>query len=481
MGISKKRMKISVIFDVLGYSLIGILSYIFGLFLQDYNLGNHYIFEAVKSFSSYGQLIIATMLFQIVLILSFGKIYASSILCINTKTIPYKIFNICIWILSFILTLVLFFLKYIYDGSFILFSFNVTILVGIYLLNYLIYKIKLNNEKNKHLKKTSRYVLVCPAILMVGVNIYYGSSIYDFIEGNNYNICIGVVFLLFFIFMYFFDSNKLLPYVLFVSVFLTIGLLALPTNSFFTDIILPMKNIFLAIAVAIFLSIFESWYIIFRQLNNIESDAHIKVTGWLITCMPPVVFLLFPIQDFNLIYIVTFCIGMMYADIKWIFYILPYVNLNDNISQDDFVVKKKNIAISRAVCGIFTLVFLMLDKYYGMSVPIWNEKYSIYNAGNLLTVVSIIISIVPMLWSTIKENVNLSKESLRKMFNKDINKFIFFRYLLYAVIPFVGHGLYGYLKADEPKSYFSINAMFVYMIVELLLILFKVKQQKREV
>ena len=184
----KRRKKISEIFDVLGYSLIGILSYIFGLFLQDYNTGNHYILESIKYFSPLGQLIIATILFQLVLILSFGKVYASCILCTNTKTIPYKVFKICIWVLFFALFLILVTIKHAYGGSFALFLINVAILVGIYLLNYLIYKIKLNIEKNKELKKTSRYVLVCPAILMVGVNIYYGSNIYDFVEGNNYNI-----------------------------------------------------------------------------------------------------------------------------------------------------------------------------------------------------------------------------------------------------------------------------------------------------
>ncbi len=230
---TKRRKKISAIFDVFGYSLIGILSYIFGLFLQDYNTSNHYILESIKCFSPLGQLIIATILFQLVLILSFGKIYASSILCTNTKTIPYKVFKICIWVLFFVLFLILVTIKHVYGGSFVLFLINVAILVGIYLLNYLVYKIKLNIEKNKELKKTSRYVLVCPAILMVGVNIYYGSNICDFIEGNNYNIYVGLVFLLFFVFMYFFNSKKLFPYILFVFVFLIMGLLALPVNTCF--------------------------------------------------------------------------------------------------------------------------------------------------------------------------------------------------------------------------------------------------------
>ena len=122
----------------------------------------------------------------------------------------------------------------------------------------------------------------------------------------------------------------------------------------------------------------------------------------------------------------------------------------------------------------------MIDKYSNLNVPTWHEKYSIFDSGDLLTLFSIIISVLPIVIPLIKTNFKLSWEFLKDLFSKELYVFICVRHVLYALIPLVGHRMYGYLMADTTKSYFSMTIMLAYMIIEALIILFKIWKQKGE-
>lgn len=233
--------------------------------------------------------------------------------------------------------------------------------------------------------KETRYVLISPAILMIGVNIYLGSCILELLRGNIIYYFPMLFFLIFFI--AFFAVSKPSHVGILIAIFSLI-LLIVGILSFTGPVSMPCKNMFLAIMVSIFLSIFECWYIAFRQLKDVPSKKYIKVTSYIVTLTPAVVISLYPIQDFNLIYIISFFIGMVFTQSLWFFWILPKAS-ESRICPTENNKLRKQLGVLRAIFGILVLLCLIFDKVIGKQLTNQLINKSTYTGiGDLITTIT---------------------------------------------------------------------------------------------
>lgn len=401
---------IKLLFQIFGYSLVGIVSILYGLTKQNIDVKNE-LFSSLYPNNQYIFNVGFVVLVQISLTLCFGykfaKIYFYSEKQSENIDAFYKVAKFFIISLIAAFCIVYFFIS-IKRGSY--FNLLLSLIISLFNIAPIIYCIAFYNgvfgQNKKHLKRQkkeynkieSRYLLVIPSLLVIALNIFTGSTVYslyksliskEYLKSILYVLPM-IVFFLFFTVLQIKKKPIIKLYYIISSIFLLgcgiTGLLLL-NNENYVYISQICLNLFLAIMTSIFLSIFESWYIYFRIYNNsITSKNHhehscdsevienssmqiinivsqskkslIRTASWIISLLPVIVFLLFPFQIFNYIYIFSFCIGLTFVNVVWFTNILP--NYDGVILENKL--KKKGISRLRAWLGFFTMLFLFLDQ-----------------------------------------------------------------------------------------------------------------------
>lgn len=472
---------INIFFDIFGYSFVGILAYIFGLVLQNYNSKESTLFSSIASLSLEGKQIIILSIIQILLILLFGHTYATVILygrIYEDDNNFNKYTNVCNkvgqWLMTlFVCVAIFLLLNQILRVDFLPLNFWITALsiISIYVLNLLIYQILV--RKKTVFQQTAKYALVCPAFLMIGVNIYTGSNIMYFLRYEIICFVPMCIFFLIYILLFVFNNKKTsIIYILFGAFTVGSGIASIYFKNSYT-IQLIMRNLFLAIMVSVFLFIFESWYVAFRQLKNTDDETYAKVSSTIITLSAPIVVLLFPIQDFNLIYLISFFCGMLFTEYMWFFRIYSG-SKNDkektNSEDDDFKRKKRSVAISRALCGILTLIFLIMDKYLQIPVPKQNLNSNSLNTADIVNIISLIITIISFVISILPSKI--TDHFFQYFSDNHCKKYMIYQLLAFFIVIVLSFPLYIYIDADPDKKLFSAFITLLFLLVEIGYILY---------
>lgn len=491
-----KNKFVTTIYDIFGYSIIGIIAFGFGLLLQNYNSQND-LFKQFIQYSRFSSLLILLIAFHCLLICLFGFSYAVVIFHRAEQNDPslegdrqgelYN--NTGKWIEIILAALFIsVMVTWVLDPSAISLPFWGYLLCSglLFILPSVHYRVKAISVDSEGVPQTAnwtkqtKYVLICPAILMIGVNIYLGACILELLRGNVlYYLPIAIFFLFF---LAFFSVNKPLRVIVLIIIF-SVVLSIVGFFSFSGLMSMPFKNMFLAIMVSIFLSIFECWYIAFRQLKDAPNKRYITVTSYIITFTPAVVITLYPVQDFNIIYIFTFFGGMLATQLLWFFKILPRVSDNDISSRDKNRLRKQ-LGILRAIFGILVLLFLMLDKQIGKQVTNSLIRKQNFASINILGVFTLFGSISPLIDFVVQL---LKGETKKDTFFKRIKygeprAFLQLRLLSYifpiGLMIIMDHfGDLNIMKRD-----ISWFLMFIFSIIDFaILIYYSSKQKEREI
>lgn len=484
MNINKKF--VNTTFDIFGYSFVGILAYCFGLVLQNYNSRGG-IIVAIKDYAQDARCIIFILLTQVLVILLFGHAYATNVLIekqdLQTGT-GIDVFGVVGHWIETLIICILAFLLFIQIIKPILFTkyfwFTILAILTIYILSFFAYR-RLKSDGYSYGKNTARYTLVCPALLMIGVNIYSGANILAFLEGSLISFVPMGLFFLCLLCLYIIDDKHLkILYVACPVIIVSTGILSVNTKLPYATRLVA-KNFFLAIMVTIFLSIFESWYVAFRQMQNSTRKVYMKVSAFVVAAMPAIVFFLYPYQDFNIIYIVAFFIGMCITDYVSFVIVLPMINGEKSMETNT----KRDIAILRAFCGITTLVCLMMDKYIIIN-PMWknNEKYE-----EMLKITPIVISVIALIISYFDIRAKAEKhitiaEMWGKIWKKSsgklcITNFFTFRLIVYVAVWFINSGISGFLESDLSKDRLSSYGVFLFFIETVVILVLYEKTKNR--
>lgn len=454
----------ALIFDIFGYSFVGVLAYLFGLVLQNYNVGNGLI-KALVDFDHNARDIVMAMLIQVLLIFLFGHAYATAFL-INSESYPIENgVNVCgtvgHWLETIFIGIVTFIIIDCILGLEIL-SWGFRILFVVITISYVFSSFLYRSYKSKKDSKQSpraRHSLVYPTLLMICFNIYVGANILSLLKGEGvYYIPIGVI-LVFLTWLWFVKDKDIAILSTFsIIVIIVSGLMAI-LKIVPADLQLAMKNFFLAIMVSVFLSIFESWYITIRQMKNADKRVYMRVSMITVALMPPLVFILYPIQQFNFCYCLTFWLGMLITDYFAFYVILPITNREKKLDDK----QARRIAIVRALLGVFTLIFLIGDKYITY-MPNWE------NTESYINIFFSAITIAVMLTEIIINFKNFKSEDEGKTFKKWVEghkgkwgEYMMIRYvasfaaILWRVL------FYGFINVDEIKAKLS-SAFFCLFI-----------------
>ena len=419
---SSGKKFITTIFDVFGYSLIGIMAYCFGLVLQNYDSQGKFFAELV-SYKKLAPAILLLICFQIVFICLFGFSYAKVFFyrvelnqkrdsSENFKEI-YKITGNWIEVILLCLFIAIVVYQIINPSTFKMpFWFAISFSGLPFIISAMVYRMKSRDSslnKTKWIKET-KYVLVCPAILMIGVNTYLGSSVLELLDGNVFYYYPIILFLLFFT-AFFISSKKSYDITLYISFIILIIIVAMLTYN--KALSMPSKNMFLAVMLSIFLSIYECWYIAFRQLKDKKNRNFVRVTSYIIAASPPVVLILYPLQEFGIIYFISFVLGMILTQFIWFLYILP--NAKETQKRKQAMKLRQNTGVLRAVFGILVLVFLTLDKHVKINMQYSPNNEKLYkDYGFLLNALEVVLAFFSLIVASgktqhIKNNVSYYK------------------------------------------------------------------------
>ena len=366
------------IVDIFGYSLIGVISYCFGLVLNWFNIEKNVhsfskivspgqsVLYSVGTTLPFSNILLLILLFQFVFICLFSHAYAKVYLLQNQRAYKDEVklsiyMTIGKWIE--IVAVVICGL-----AVFAIFALGMDpVCLYVVLINGLVFWIStIRYRCGRTMPEDERYLLICPAILMIGLNIFLGASI-DMLLNEQFLSLIGVaVFACFFLSMFFAHDQKTICiiYYVFVCILLIVGVLSF----FFKSTVLKISffYVFLGSVVSIYMAIFESWYIPFRQLlgkDKPQEKTYVHLVDRLLFFFPIIIAALYPFQQFNVIYLVSSFGGSLAAIIFWNTVVYP--SIGKTISRN----KRWSIPIVRAILGIATLVFLMLDKILWWELP----------------------------------------------------------------------------------------------------------------
>ncbi len=497
---SSNKKFITTIFDIFGYSLIGIMAYCFGLILQNYNEHG----KLLVQLTIYGDLtssIFLLICFQFLFTCLFGFSYAkvffykaeANIKNDNSENFKeiFKITGNWIEVILFCLMIATFVYWINNPNRNIKPTFwYATVFSGTpYIISSMVYRIKSKGMKNKKGKKNTqnrlketKYVLVCPAILMIGVNIYLGSSILSLLKGDVIYYYPMIIFSLFFVAFYISKKpkNDTILYIMFSIILIIVGILSY--NKYLS---LPSRNMFLSIMTSIFMAIFESWYIAFRQLEGVKNRNFVKVTSYIVTSAPLIVFALYPIQDFGIIYFISFWLGMIVTQFLWFFYIYPNAK---SMKPNKNLQLRKNTGILRATLGILVLVFLALDKHFGTlktQHQILDNTNSAIDYNTFLAAIATLIAFIPMFtataigsWSNEKNTTN-NTSFLKKITQADVLTLYRCRLGAYTVIAYILWGERRFLKdIDIYKQDLNFYGYFLFVVIDLVTVYLLSKKTK---
>lgn len=489
---SSKNKFAATIYDIFGYSFIGIIAFGFGLLLQNYDSQSE-LFNQFMQYSRFTSSLILLIAFHCLFICLFGFSYAVVIFYRaeqkasgSQRDEQGEVYNIAgkwieiILVALFISVVVVWILD---PSAMSLYFWGYLFCSGLIFIfpsaHYRIKEINVNSgdvPQTVDWTKQTKYVLICPAILMIGVNIYLGSSILELLRGNIIYYVPMVVLGLFFI--AFFSANKPSSTKTLIIVFSVILLIA-GFTSFIDSVSMPSRNAFLAIMVSIFMSIFECWYIAFRQLKDVPNKKYITVTSYIVTFTPAVVIALYPLQDFNIIYVITFFIGMVITQLLWFFKILPAIS-DKNTSPEEHDRLRKHYGTLRAILGLLVLVFLMLDKQIGKQTAGLLIRKRNFTGISILSIATVLGPITPFIDYLLKVQKHEPKGDT--FFNRikyhDTRAFLQLRLVSYVLPIALLATMDHFADLDLIKRDISWVLMALFIIIDIILLFYHSSKQR---
>ena len=209
---------------------------------------------------------------------------------------------------------------------------------------------------------------------------------------------------------------------------------------------IPLRTLFLACFVAVYLAMFEGWFLLRKECN-------IKIEQWvknIVTLMPMFVLLLFPFQKFQLIYYVFFLFGHLIAWLYWEYNVLS---------------KRKNstqISIVRGLLGTITLVILILDKKYSLDVKDFIKEFINVNMLLEINTALVIIEVAICLLTAIIPILNKKEIVIKEDFRIILYVFIvLFLVIFYPAI----------IDIEAERVFLSIVGCLFFILFEAILIL----------
>lgn len=474
----RRRIEASVMrafWCVFGYAFVGIISLLYGITLQIYNHGADVMTMLFRTDDNFKQIYVVIIMVVIIFNLLFCHAYAS--LYIKETDIDKHLYpKLGHWLETILLVIILtYVIPLVFSCAKIYQVILTMLLISLpWCVSIVFYRTYLNFNEVRSVERHERlkYRLIIPAILLIATNIYVGSCVVEMLNGDiEYYIPFGI--LIFFVVMYCVIEywghkkkkesglEKLMPYIYAGIVVLGELLILYRTHywgeSYFE---IPARTLFLANFVAVYLAMFEGWFLLAKDMMIVaetENAGSINVkVKWgveiILKGMPIVVFALFPIQRFQLLYIIFFSVGHMFAWVYWTYY--------ESYTEE----KIKMMPFMRGLFGTLTLVGLILDKRYPMEV----EKYigRVFGTTPIdsmitgIAAVSILVDIVAICIQYIK----LEKEKLevKQLIKKGI--------VWYIVVIFLLCTLYTKVQGmNQVRILVSLFGCLMFMIIELVI------------
>ncbi len=478
--------------DIFGYGLIGITSYCFGLVLNWHNLKNDIygilgvishdkslVFSLIEDFklSNISNALLVVLVFQFLFICLFSHSYANAYLIQNKKKYinhlklsVYSTIGKWLEVVLLVLAIVVIAITRINGSGFVLLEIvlaNGALFIG----SAIRYRIGTTAPDE------NRFILVCPALLMIGVNVLSGASI-DMLFTQQSIAVLGIVpYIFVFLIMYYKGSEKTskIRYYVSIAVLFIVGL----SSYIIKDAVLKttMLNVFLGAVLSIYMAIFESWYIPFRQLAgrmNPKDQPYVYAVDKLLFFFPAVIILLYPFQQFGTIYLKTSMYATCLAIFIWNRIIYP------SIGTELSWLKQTLISVTRALLGIGTLACLIWDKLKpSVLTSNSNELISAIVACVVPAITAIVGVFIPFFSSgngekTAKELMNKTAQKVNVLFERKPHE----RNVEYLLNFFSAQGVLVFailivhivLRATEAVSLFpkmaeKINEIFMPVIV----------------
>ena len=476
---------IDMFWNVFGYAFVGYISLIYGIVLQGHNYEMNFK-EVYWENNEFKGFYVVIMIIMILLNLLFAHAYATLYLDVKDKEEETKISIyttlghwietvIVIVVIAYLVPIIILCNKSFYLLTMVLvLSVHWGVCIGYYRTFLYVNKCKYKDEeKHSQVYDSIKYKLIIPAMLMIASNIYAASCIREMWDGKLEYLGLMVILSVFilgytvydFIEYRFFGGKKrnntkemnqeglqvktleltsmkheLMPVFVFFALLLGtegINLYVIRYEGIYL-LDTPMRSFFLASFVAVYLAMFEGWFVI-KGINDISDTVIRYGVDFILVYMPAVVCCLFPFQDFEIAYFLFFLIGHNFARWYWI---------RTQISTDE---NYKNLAFMRAILGTLTLIALIIDKKYPIKVDevlknLINTK-TIGDATLALTFVEMLLCVVP-----------LRRVSLKKIRNSVLIYFLTVIFL--AVVMYVGK------SAPTERIFLSIMGMLVFSIFE---------------
>ncbi len=396
---SKREYKESVLkafWVVFGYSFVGFISLFYGLSLQAYNYKKNIfdVKQAEETSSPYVYImyLVIIILYTLLFCHAYASIYVGKV-SKSERALYHKLGH---WMETVLLIVLIYVVSRVGgDGIIGNNAIGTLILISIpwwvCIIFYRSFLRQAKDKKGNKLRKRLKYRLTIPAILLVAVNIYSGSCILEMWDSEEQYYIIFMPLVLFISIYCLMDYyveiirkkrnietddkedvflDKILV-VYFVILLILAGVIVytkryVSWNAFYT----PIRTLFLASFVAIYLFMFEGWFLLRHRGENsknrknkekkkkeiADNEKIEKAINAILKVMPIIVFILFPFQAFELVYYVAFIVGHIIAWIYWDYY---------------YYKRKKSapklMAIMRALFGVLTLVALIADKLVPLS------------------------------------------------------------------------------------------------------------------
>lgn len=504
---SKREYKESVLkafWVVFGYSFVGFISLFYGLSLQAYNYNtDKYVYENIldvmkaegSSFSyAYIMYLVIIILYTLLFCHAYASIYVGKV-SKSERALYHKLGH---WMETVLLIVLIYVVSRVGgDGIIGNNAIGTLILISIpwwvCIISYRSFLRHAKDKKGNKLSKRLKYRLTIPAILLVAVNIYSGSCILEMWE-NEEQYCIMFMPLVLFISIYclmdyyiemlrkkrnfetddkeevFFD--KIL--VVYFGILLILAGLIVYTkrywswNAFYT----PIKTLFLASFVAIYLFMFEGWFLLRhrgekskngkkKKKETSDNEKIEKAINAILKIMPIIVFILFPFQAFELVYYVSFIVGHIMAWIYWDYY---YYKRQKSAP--------KLMAIMRALFGVLTLVALIADKlvqlsckeYVGKAIDVGVLMEKSFVIGLLEVGIGVLAILLPY-----KRKAQIAFNNIRIVV-----------YVLISLILTLFYPAIKGLEEDVERVFLSIVGCMIFIAFELYLCLCRKEEKYNE-
>lgn len=389
---------IKVFWRVFGYAFVGFTSLVYGVILQLHNYEDRFkaLFTNDDNFRHFYLVIFGVI---ILLNLLFAHAYATLYVKIDDekelkpkekkeqKEIQDGIYTMLgHWLETVLVVVIIAYLIPIIaksdNGAYTLLiavavGIHWCVCIGFYRSFLRVQRMRFENKQiNFQIYECVKYKLIVPAMLMIASNIYIASCIGEIWDGKieYFGLMIILdVFILGYTVYDFIDyrfkqsrgqqigstngKHELFPIIVFFILLVSGASVNVYVAQYeqITFLDTPVRTFFLASFVAVYLAMFEGWFII-KDSDGAINEAIKKGINDILVYMPIVVCLFFPFQDFEFMYFVFFVIGHNYTRWYW-------VN-----SQKPTDTKHQNLAIMRAILGTITLIALIIDKKFPLKV-----------------------------------------------------------------------------------------------------------------